>query len=377
MTMPPLVDWLAARGSAWRRAGEAALDAPRSRYSHVLLTTPDRRTGFALFGGFKTRHRIAAVYLPAGAPSRTRVVFHRPATAAVCRALAARWGLVAFCGASAPAGLEDAVLSLPFDVGMEMPTPLVFEGPAAGWTRSAKANLARVRRGGFSSDVVPGGDLAAEFLRRMHRAAMRAQHGPKAYPAGGHEVRRFAREDGSELLRVFKDGRWVAGSLNRSTPDGYRLWIMGWQNGDAALRRQGVVSAVYWFNFHRAAALGHRRILLGGVDPYLEDGILQYKAHWGATLSEPRWRSRLGLLLDPSHPACARFLRARSIVTCGADGRYIVFSGKPPEAVDVSPAILRGIARWYVWRDTPSGVPDVKSDDVPASLRPWVSAATR
>jgi hypothetical protein len=377
MTMPRAFDGLAARGAVWLRAGRAALDAQRSRHSHVLLYSADGRTGFALFGGFKTRHRVAAVYLPPGEPSCTRVVLHRPATAALCRALAARWGLVAFYGTSAPAGLEEELLSVPVDISMEMATPDAFEGPAAGWTRSAKANIARVTRGGFSSDVVADADLATEFQRRMHRPAMRARHGAKAYPAGQRAVQRFAREDGSELLRVFKDGRWIAGSLNRSTPEGYRLWIMGWREGDAALRTQGAVSAMYWINFHRAAALGHRRILMGSVEPYLEDGILRYKAHWGATLSEPRWRTRFGLLLDPSHPACARFLRAHSIVTVGADGRYVVFSGKPPEATDVSPAISRQIARWYVWRDAPSAVPDARSGDVPRSLRPWVSAATR
>jgi hypothetical protein len=376
--MPRPLDPIVARGAQWLRAGQAALDARRSRHSHVVLSSADGRTGFALFGGFKARHRVGAVYLPSGEPSRTRVVFHHRATASLCRTLAARWGMVAFCGTSAPPGLEDDVLSVPVDVGMEMATPRVFEGPAAEWTRSAKANIARVRRGGFSFDVVSASELAADFHRQMHRPAMQAQHGAKAYPVRLRALRRFARQDGSELLRVFKEGRWIGGSLNQSTREGYRLWVMGWLHGDATLRRHGTLSAMYWFNFRRAAALGHRRLLLGHVEPYLDDGVLQYKAHWGATLvSTPEPRPRFGLLLVPSHPACARFLRAHSIVTSGADGRYVVFSGTTPDAANVSPAISSQIARWYVWRDAPSPVPDVSSGDVPRTLRPWVSCARR
>jgi hypothetical protein len=355
---------------------QSSLDDTRSRRTHLVMHTPDQRDGFVLFGGSKARHRVAAVYLPDMEGLRTRLMLHRPATPDLCRDLAARWGLVAFCGDSAPAGLAAEVLTVPMDVEMEMATPAVFEGPGSRWTRSAKANIARVRRGRFSFDVVDGDEWAAQFQRRMHGAAMRARHGARAYVVSRRAVTRFARLDGSELLRILRDGEWVAGSLNRSTPEGYRLWISGWRDGDAELRNAGAISAMYWFNFQRAAALGHRRILLGSVEPYLDDGILAYKANWGATLStdSPRF-TRLDLLLDPSHPSCRRFLQSHSIVTNGADGRYIVFSGSAPDAVDVSPAILDGIARWYVWRDRPLTTPEVTSDDVPRSLRAWVACA--
>jgi hypothetical protein len=284
--------------------------------------------------------------------------------------------LVAFCGDSAPPGLDSETLTIPVDVEMEMPTPSIFEGEGAQWSRSAKANIARIKRSGFSFDVVCGDEWAAEFQRRMHRPSMRNRHGARAYVVSRRAMARYAGTEGSELLRIFREGRWVAGSLNRSTPEGYRLWVSGWRDGDAAQRQSGAISAMYWFNFKRAAELGHRRILLGSVEPYLDDGILKYKAYWGATLSaqSPRF-TRFDLLLEPSHPVCGRFLRSHSIVTRGADGHFIVFSGTTPDAINVAPAVLSAVRRWYIWRDRPQAKADVTSEDVPHPLRRWVSCS--
>jgi hypothetical protein len=364
---------VAASATRWLRAVQSSIDDERSRRSHVLVSTADHREGFALFGGFKARHRVAAVYLPSAGDVRTRIGLHRPATAELCRNLAARWGLVAFCGDSAPPGLESEILTIPVDVEMEMPTP----GHGAHWSRSAKANIARVKRSQFSFDVVCGDAWVAEFRRRMHRPSMRNRHGARAYVVSRRAMARYAGTEGSELLRIFREGRWVAGSLNRSTPDGYRLWVVGWRDGDAAERRNGVISATYWFNFQRAAALGHRRILLGSVEPYLEDGILTYKGHWGATLSTRSAQfTRFDLLLDPAHPVCGRFLRSHSIITRGADGDYIVFSGTIPGALNVPPAVLSAVRRWYIWRDRPQVSADDMSGDVPVPLRRWVARST-
>lgn len=350
-----------------------ALDDQRSRRSHVV--TSDGRDGFALFGGFRARHGLAAIYLPGAEAPRTSLAFHRPATVELCRDLAARWGLVVFCGASAPTALDAELLKIPVDVAMEMATPRVFDGPGALWNRSARANIARVKRGRFSFDVVSGEPWVSAYYRQMHRPSMCRRHGARASVVSRRTMTRQARAHGSELLRVFQEGRWIAGSLNRSTAEGYRLLSAGWLQGDAALLKRGAMSAVYWFNFHRAAALGQHRILLGSVAPFLDDGILMHKADWGATLSaDSRWFAEFHLLLDPMHPACRRFLQSHSILTRGADGHYVVFSGRPANAVNVSPGVLSAVKRWYVWRDQPLQVPEVTSEEVPAPLRRWLFA---
>ena len=297
------------------------------------METSDGREGFALFGGFRARHRFGALYLPISKHTRTRLVVHHPATADDCRRLVERYGLVVFCGNSAPLDLAPGLLSIPLSVDMEMPAPTVFEGPGAPW-KSAKANIARIRRSGFKFDIVNGDEWVTEFHRLMFRPSMRRRHGAEAYVDSRRALARLARAAGSELLRVHHDGRWVAGHINQSTPEGYRLAKLGWLNGDEGLLKAGVVSGLYWFAFRRAAALGHRRILLGSVAPHLEDGVLLYKSHWGARLS-PNSRNfgAFRLLLEPSHSACRRFLRAHSTVTMGTNRNLIVFSGRTPDTV--------------------------------------------
>jgi hypothetical protein len=362
---------------SWPASVQASLDRQYSRRAHLEVATKstgDRPDGFAIFGGFRARHRYRALYLPAQVETRTRLLVHRPVTADDCRRLAERFGLVVFCGDAAPPSLESELLSVPLTVEMEMPTPAVFEGPGARWSRSAKANIAKVRQSGFTFDVVTGETWIADFYRRMFRPAMRRRHGPRAYVGSQRMLTEYARLDGAEFLRILDDGQWVAGAIGVATPRGYRLLKLGWLNGNDALLKRGIVSALYWFLLRRAAALGHRRIFLGTVEPYLEDSVLLYKSHWGGRLSrESRDLRGFQLLLDPSHPSCRRFLLAHSIVTRAPDRSVTVFSGRAPDAGHVSPDILSGIARWYQWQDAPLAVPEVTADDVPGPLRPWLS----
>jgi hypothetical protein len=352
------------------------IDSQYGRRSHLVVTSPDGQDNFALFGGFRARHRFAALYFREHAKPRTRIAVHAPVGSEHCRQLARRHGLVVFCGDTAPADLARELLTLPLVVDMEMDTPEVTTGPGASWSRSAKANIARVRRGRFDWDVATDPALIAEFHRRMYRPSMRGRHGAAAYTESRRRLLQRSRLEGLELLRIFQGGRWVAASLNESSSRGYRLTRVGWLNGDERLLESGVVAASYWFSFQRATALGRRRLLLGGVEPHLEDGSLLYKGHWGARFcDEQRDFGAFQLLLDPAHPACRRFLHAHSLIVRGSGGALIALSARTPAATVVAPGVLRGLRRWYTWRESPMPGPEGHADEVPFNLRPWVGAS--
>jgi len=349
----------------------SALDTCAGRCSHFTIESASG-SGFALFGGSKSRHLFERLYLGAEAPVPGRLSLHGPLSVDRYRTLARRYGLVVFCGSSAPPDLAGELLKVPVLVDMEMELPAVLEGPGARWTVSTKSNLSRIRRAKFQHDTQPAGGCLDEFYARMFRPAMVRRHGEEAYVPGLRELRATLPSD-AEMLRILHDGRWVAGSLNHSSDEGYRLLRLGWLDGDAGLLRSGVVSALYWFNIKRAAALRHTRVLMGGVLPYLDNGLLQYKAFWGAGLSLlGRGWGAFGLLLDPEHPDCLRFLRDHSIVTRVEGGGYYVFSGSLPQAVAVTPTMLTGISRWYRWREQPLSTVHVTDPEVPAGLRRWV-----
>ena len=50
---------------------------------------------------------------------------------------------------------------------MELPTPPALDGPSACWCRSARSNIALIKRGQFDFDVVTDDRLIAEFYRGM------------------------------------------------------------------------------------------------------------------------------------------------------------------------------------------------------------------
>jgi hypothetical protein len=350
------------------------IDTEYGRRAHLVVVSPGGHEGFALFGGFRARHRFASLYLPGSIRPRTRISVHGPVTAERCRQLVQRHGLVVFCGDTAPQNLAGELLTLPLAVDMEMTTPPVLTGRGATWSRAAKANISRVRRGRFEWDVTTDQKVVADFHRRMYHPSMRWRHGAEAYIESRPALLRRTRLEGLELLRIFQGGRWIAATLNESCERGYRLTRIGWLDGDQRWLESGIVAASYWFSFQRASALGKTRLLLGGVEPHLEDGSLLYKGHWGARLSEEqRDLGAFRLLLEPSHPSCRRFLHSRSLITRGSGGELIVFSARTPEATVVAPAVLSGLKRWYVWRESPLAVPDVRSGEVPVGLRPWVS----
>ena len=349
------------------------LDAFLCRRVHLTIESADRQSGFVLFGGRKPRHQFQRLYLGTKEPLPVHLALHRHATAEDCRLLARRFGLVVFCGDSAPAELLPELLAVPVLLDLERDTPAAFTGPAARWTRSAREDIRRARKSGFTYDVQTGDAWVDDFYERMYRPAMLHRHGREAYIYSRRQIRRLASAPGAELLRVLDNGTWIAGSLNWSTEQGYRLVKIGWVVDDSLVRR-AMIGAVYYFNLQRAAVLTHARVCFGGVAPYLEDGLFRYKTKWGARLSaDTRSYGDFRLLLDPAHPACRSFLRTHSIVVRGAGSDLLVISGGTPDTVGVESQMLAGLSRWYTWRDTP--VPGVvhRFDDVPPHLRAYLS----
>jgi hypothetical protein len=337
-----------------------------------VVETRDRRSGFALVGGFKARHLFERLYLGADHALAHRFSFHRTLSADDYRSLSQRHGMVVFCGNSAPPALAADLLHFPVLVDMEMPVPVILEGPGARWTDSAKNNIRRIRRAGFTCDLQQHRRYVREFYSQMFRPSMAIRHGAEAYLSRRRDLEGLLTAAGGEMMRVMQNGRWVAASVNQSSAEGYRLCKLGWINGDAELLRAGVVSAIYWFNIQRAASLGSSRILFGSVVPCLEDGLLRHKAFWGAGLS-PMGRDfgSFRLLLSPPHDDCLRFLKKHSLITRGANGDHVIVSGGTPATVPMAQSVLVTISRWYQWRDAPVP-PGVDAEDVPAALRPWL-----
>jgi hypothetical protein len=340
------------------------------RCVHVNVRSRSGRDGFTIVGGHSPRHHFSRVYLGTR-DHRVRLGLHGPAVTLSCRKTLRDYGLVVFCGDTTPPELESEVLHTPMMVDLTLPMPAALEGPLAPWSRSVKADLSKVRR--FKCEVEQGDAWVDEFQRRFHDPTMSHRHATEAYTASVRDLRKCSRAPGAEFLRILRDGEWVGGILNRSTPKSYRLQRLGWRGGEPQLLKDGVVAAMYWFSIRRASELGHGFVYLGSVMPYLDDGLLFFKGKWGAQFDrEPSRFGELHLLVDPSHDTCRRFLAAHSLLARGSNGDLIVYSGRRPGEVNVPRTILAGVSRWYRWLERPDASGAITRAEVPASLRSWL-----
>src|SRR6516225_2309827 len=228
------------------------LRSSAERHVHVIVRSRSGAEGFALFGGHRPRHYFSRLYLGAR-EHRVRVGFHGPASAASCRTLSRDYGLVVFCGITTPPDLTNEVLQIPGFVDLAIPIPEALDGPLARWSRSAQADIRKVQRGGFQYDVQTGDAWVSEFHRRFYDPSMTERHAREACTLSARELRECTRAQGAEFLRIVRDGVWVGGCFNRSAPDGYRAHRLGWLGGAPQLLKDGVVSAIYWFNIRRAS----------------------------------------------------------------------------------------------------------------------------
>jgi hypothetical protein len=354
------------------RAFASRVRAGLERAVHFVVRAKTDEEGFALFGGHRPRRYVSRLYL-GEREHRLSVALHRPTTAALCRTLLRQYGLVVFCGDTMPPDIAGDVLVTPRFVDLSLPLPNPLWGPDAHWCHSVREDLRKIRRQQYQYEVQVGDDWVTEFHRSFHVPTILQRHGAEGFTASDRDLRARARTPGTEFVRITRGGEWVAGCVNRSTPEGYRLHYLGWRGGDPQLLKDGIVAAIYWSSLCRASELQSPRIYLGQVAPFLEDRLLLFKGKWNAHL-EPLSSNYgdLNLLIDPSHQTCRRFLRTHSLLARGENGDAIVYSSQRPDEVVISPTIRAGISRWYRWLERPHARASALRSEVPTPLCPWV-----
>lgn len=196
-----------------------------------------------------------------------------------------------------------------------------------------KSDLRKVRENGLSCDAVTDQEAFERFYWDMYVPYARREFGGKAIYMN-HEQFLAGLKNG-ELLRIQKGGRVIAGMIilyhDESEP---QWWLLGMQDGDRNLARQGALAALYFYGVQHLIERGYSRALLGGVRPFLADGVLQYKRKWGATLlsgddGDPHW---FAVAVTQPTEAVRHFLKASPLI-CENDqslvGRVFFDEGDP------------------------------------------------
>ncbi len=146
-------------------------------------------------------------------------------------------------------------------------------------SRSLLANLAKIRKHGFSLVQANEPDDWAEFYETMVEPQARARHGSKVWLPSAAFHRKLAQR--GTLHLVVDNGVRVAGAC--TIPRGDTLWfpLIGVREGDPGLLQRGASVAALALPLEWARKQNYRRFDLGRTGPFVNDGLQQYKRKWG------------------------------------------------------------------------------------------------
>jgi hypothetical protein len=168
-----------------------------------------------------------------------------------------------------------------------LPLPATMEEYLATLSETERRKLRQAQKAGFDTELGETQSDYREFLERMFVPLMRHRHGQKAFIAPIEQL--YGQAHRSSLIFIKSEGKRVGGILLRwpringthALPHFDKIGIIDEVSRDAAqLNRVNI--ALYYQMFNATIQRGYRRISLGVVQPLLNNGLLWFKARWGA-----------------------------------------------------------------------------------------------
>ena len=339
-----------------------------TRHSYHILSAG--KASFGVIGHRRGQYPYKRLYLGSQEETTKQSFLHKGGTK-LARHLIQNTGLVVLSDMPISDDLKPALLQVPSYVGLTIPLPATLDNYYSDLPGSARKDIQKIHKMGFSYEVSQDVSWTAEFYNRYYRPSMLNRFGEEGYVSSWQEVQTLAHQQHSEFIKVIADGQCIAAVLNQVNGKSYRFLRIGWIQSDNRLVKQGVIAALYWFSIQRAYQLQCNELFLGGTPPYLENGLLWFKAKWGGRLvGKSRDFSARYLLLDPTNPACYQFLENCSLLAYGAADSYMVLSSKLPNQFTLPTAFWKNIRSWYQLRTTYS--PEASDEnELPTMLQGW------
>jgi hypothetical protein len=187
--------------------------------------------------------------------------------------------------------------------------------PPAGerWVvpRGVEREAARfVRRHGYTVDFVTDVNALRRFFHELYRPYVLARFASEGIVVAEEEFWRKAR--GCTLARLHGQGEWLAGVLLELSRKTLRF---GWFGARSEAPPPGASDVLDFACIRHARDLGIRRVQLGHSRPCLTDGVVRYKAKFGAQLHAVRYpQSVLGIAVDGQKRAVFDRLNGRQLI---------------------------------------------------------------
>ena len=169
-------------------------------------------------------------------------------------------------------------------------------------THSARDDVRNVRNHGFRASVSTKKQDLESFMHRYRDPYAASVHGFDAVGMDLHRVIASCANDEIPepwvLLKVEREGEWVAGILLVSEPGTAALMELGVKDADPTYVRQGALQAAYWLSLEYLRGQGHKVVNLMYSRPFVRNGVLQYKLKFSPFLKPA---ADPGYLLLPDH----------------------------------------------------------------------------
>jgi hypothetical protein len=276
----------------------------RWRYLSRLLPATELRLPLTMLRGRAGSEARPATMLVAGPEAALRYLSERFFAAPPTRELLARvpvWRLHSALERLAPAAdlavarvdrhfasrfSSREYLAVPEWVSSRLPLPVDLQALARG-NSSVAEDLRKVRRDASTLEVARAPADFERFYADFYVPYIRNRFGTDAYTRG-KAWSRHAFERGGGILWLRRDLAYLAGGLFQRRGQRLDLLAIGLGDGNLALRRKGLLARLYVELIAHATREGGTQMGLGGSRPSLRDGVLRYKAKWGAVLEPKR-----------------------------------------------------------------------------------------
>ena len=154
-----------------------------------------------------------------------------------------------------------------------------------GLSNSAKADIRKVRKQGYSYEVFSDLDRLRFFYDGMYLPLIESRFADKPLYKAPFTLYKLLHMMGYRLLLV-KDasGDFISGSYFYVKDDEVFSRYSGVMNGDIGLIRTGAESAYYCFLIDWAKKNGINKVNFGHSRSFRNDGVFRYKQKWGTMM---------------------------------------------------------------------------------------------
>jgi hypothetical protein len=312
------------------------------------ITDHNQQVGFASRGAWHERLRFKRLYLESENTKRSfRFVTSFKLESELIRERE-RLGLVVLNGSEGTSRLKSQILRIPRFVSLVVDLPDTIEEYFNNLPTNRRRQVRQAIDRGYRVEYTRDSIFCREFIQAYNLPTVQNSHGDEGITTKETELIKLLQESDTEIMKVLKGDKCILAGICINEGHAYRLYKVGWLNGDTRWVKEGAHTFHIWQAIIRARELGLSKLDLGGTPPFLDDGVFNYKMRWNARLNTKR--RTLGehcLLMNPGHPAVQSFFQRHSMIVYDSVNRICFCSGHRPSNLKLCKGILDGISGWW------------------------------